>query len=307
MKDYLMQFRDQVFSGAMSLYKRTFLSFLLLNIFVGIISLLVFTPLVLKLMGWQLSNLVNQQEMMAEMNKTIMDGGDPSAAFSELFSNAHPEYLLPMILFGLLIYSWSFNLYYTLNDREVRAGNNGLSGVLKASFSRQILNIMSFSMVYYLLAISSLMIFLFAIGLLMSVSKFLGIIVGFFGFFFLLFFLIRFSLGPAAIAHGKMTLSQAFTFSYSKLSMKRSALLLLMGIVLLVVIGIIGSFAGLVVNLMLNKQSSDPVLYYSVSQIMSTLMGAIAGAFLFAGSSALYFRYSDDEVNDETSEHLLTD
>jgi|GEM_PF-1390190 len=307
MKDYLMQFRDQVFGAAMSLYKRIFLSFLLLNILTGIISLLVFTPLVLKLMGWHFSDLVNQQEMMAEMNKTILDGGDPSAVFSELFSNAHPEYLLPMVVFGLLIYSWSFNLYYTLNDREVRSGNNGLSGILKASFSRQILNIMSFSIVYYLLAITSLMIFLFAIGLLMSVSKFLGIIVGFFGFFFLLFFLIRFSLGPAAIVHGHMSLSQAFAFSYSKLSMKRAALLLLMGIVFLVVIGIVGSVAGLVVNLMLNKDNADPMLYYGVSQIMSTLMGAITGAFLFAGSSALYFRYSDDEAQDETSEHLLAD
>jgi nitrate reductase gamma subunit len=89
--------------------------------------------------------------------------------------------------------------------------------------------------------------------------------------------------------------------------MKRSALLLLMGIVLLVVMGIAGSVAGIVVNLMLNKANTDPMLYYGISQIMSTLLGAITGAFLFAGSSALYFRYSSDEAEEQTSEHLLAD
>jgi MFS family permease len=135
----------------------------------------------------------------------------------------------------------------------------------------------------------------------------LGIIIGFIGFFFLLFFILRFSLGFAAIVHGKMSISEAFAYSFTKITFKRAAMLFLMGIVTLVVMGIASGIGGMIVHLIVNREHSDPMTYYLVNQIFGTIMGVIVSTFIFTGSSALYFRYSDDEDqdNDELSEHLI--
>ena len=141
----------------------------------------------------------------------------------------------------------------------------------------------------------------------MQISKILGIFIGFVGIFFLMFFILRFSLGFAAIVHGKMSINEAFAYSFTKITFKRAAMLFLMGIVTLVVMGIAGGIGGMIVHLLVSRDHSDPMIYYVVNQIFGTIMGVIVSTFIFTGSSALYFRYSadEDQENEELSEHLI--
>ena len=307
MKYYLAQFRDQVFNGSLSLYKRVFFQFLILNIVIGLISLAVYTPLVLKLFSWNFSDLVDLQTKMEEMGELMKKGGDPSSALEGIFGTPNYIYMLPLILFGMFMGIWSLNLYYQLNDAEVRNSNRSILSALKNSFSPQLFSILGFMIIYYLLSIASFVIFMAIVVMIMQITKVLGIIIGFIGFFFLLFFILRFSLGFAAIVHGKMSISEAFAYSFTKITFKRAAMLFLMGIVTLVVMGIASGIGGMIVHLIVNREHSDPMTYYLVNQIFGTIMGVIVSTFIFTGSSALYFRYSDDEDqdNDELSEHLI--
>jgi hypothetical protein len=307
MKYYLAQFRDQVFNGSLSLYKRVFFQFLILNIVIGLISLAVYTPLVLKLFSWNFSDLVDLQTKMEEMGELMKNGGDPSYALEGIFGTPNYIYMLPLILFGMFMGIWSLNLYYQLNDAEIRNSNRSILSALKNSFSPQLFSILGFMILYYLLSISSFVIFMAIVVMIMQITKVLGIIIGFIGFFFLLFFILRFSLGFAAIVHGKMSISEAFAYSFTKITFKRAAMLFLMGIVTLVVMGIASGIGGMIVHLIVNREHSDPMTYYLVNQIFGTIMGVIVSTFIFTGSSALYFRYSNDEdqENDELSEHLI--
>ena len=307
MKYYLTQFRDQVFNGSLSLYKRVFFQFLLLNILIGIVSLLVYTPLILNLFNWGFSDLINLQTSMQEMGETIQKGGDPSEALEGLFGTPNYLYMLPLLLFALFITIWTLNLYYQLNDSEIRNKNRSILNALKNSISPQLFTILGFMVLYYLLCIASFAIFMFTVVMLMQISKILGILIGFVGIFFLVFFILRFSLGFAAIVHGKMSINEAFGFSFTKITFKRAAMLFLMGIVTLVVMGIAGGIGGMIVHLLVSRDHSDPMIYYVVNQIFGTIMGVVVSTFIFTGSSALYFRYSNDEdqENEELSEHLI--
>jgi MFS family permease len=307
MKYYLAQFRDQVFNGSLSLYKRVFFQFLILNIVIGLISLAVYTPLVLKLFSWNFSDLVDLQTKMEEMGELMKNGGDPSSALEGIFGTPNYIYMLPLIMFGMFMGIWSLNLYYQLNDAEIRNSNRSIISAVRNSFSPQLFSILGFMILYYLLSISSFVIFMALVVMIMQITKVLGIIIGFIGFFFLLFFILRFSLGFAAIVHGKMSISEAFAYSFTKITFKRAAMLLLMGIVTLVVMGIASGIGGMIVHLIVNREHSDPMTYYLVNQIFGTIMGVIVSTFIFTGSSALYFRYSNDEdqENDELSEHLI--
>ncbi len=307
MKYYLAQFRDQVFNGSLSLYKRVFLKFLILNIVIGLISLAVYTPLILKLFSWDFSDLVGVQTKMEEMGELIKKGGDPYTLLEGVFGTPHYIYLLPLVVFGLFIGIWSMNVYYQLNNSEIRNSNRSIFAAIRLSFSPQLLNLLGFMVLYYLLSIASFVIFMTVVVMLMQTINILGVLAGFIGIFFLLFFILRFSLGFAAIVHGKMSISEAFGFSFAHITFKRAAMLLLMGIVTLVVMGIASGIGGVLVHLIVNREHSDPMTYYVVNQIFGTIMGVIVSTFIYTGSSALYFRYSNDEEEEdaELSEHLI--
>lgn len=307
MKYYLAQFRDQVFNGSLSLYKRVFLQFLILNIVIGLISLAVYTPLILKLFSWNFSDLVGVQTKMEEMGELLKKGGDPYTLLEGVFGTPNYIYLLPLVVLGLFIGIWSMNVYYQLNNAEIRNSNRGIFEAIKLSFSPQLISLLGFMVLYYLLSIASFIIFMTVVVMLMQTINILGVLVGFIGFFFLLFFILRFSLGFAAIVHGKMSISEAFGFSFTHITFKRAAMLFLMGIVTLVVMGIASGIGGVLVHLIVNREHSDPMTYYVVNQIFGTIMGVIVSTFIYTGSSALYFRYSNDEDQEdaELSEHLI--
>ena len=142
MKYYLAQFRDQVFNGSLSLYKRVFLKFLILNIVIGLISLAVYTPLILKLFSWDFSDLVGVQTKMEEMGELIKKGGDPYTLLEGVFGTPNYIYLLPLVVFGLFIGIWSMNVYYQLNNSEIRNSNRSILAAIRLSFSPQLLNLL---------------------------------------------------------------------------------------------------------------------------------------------------------------------
>lgn len=309
MKNYLEQFRDQVFNGSLILYKRVFFRFLILNLLVGLLSLLIYTPLILKSFNWSLTDLLELQARMQEMGEMVQKGGNPSELLSNIFGTPNYFYLALFMVVAAFISSWSMNLYYQLNDLEIRNGNSSLVQAIKNSFSNQLISLFAYMILYYLLSFASLVIFMFVVVMFMQLSKIVGILFGFVGFFFLLFFIVRFSLGFAAIVHGRMTVSEAFSYSFSKLNFKRAAMLLLMGIVLLVVMSICSGIGSLIEQTLLKGIQTNATTTYAVNQILGTMMGVLVSTFLFTGSSALYFRYSEDQVEeeDDLNVHLIND
>jgi hypothetical protein len=306
MKDYLLQFRDQVFNGALSLYKRIFFSYLLLNLLVGIIAAIVIIPLMLQFLGWNFNDLINLNDRMQDYTQTMQNGGSPEEVFSAFFSQLHMEYLIPIFIVALIIYPWTMVLFLTLNDLEIREKNNNVFAALSKSISKKIFTLLGAGIVYYLLMAVSIGLFMLIVVTLMSVASVLGVLIGFVGFFILLIFLMRFILIPAAIVHGNMSLSESFGFSYNHITFKRSALLILMGIVLLIVVAIISALVVQITSsFQLNKE--NPMQYFYINQIFSNIFGALTGAFFMSSLSALYFRYSKDEIPDETIDHIIGD
>lgn len=309
MKNYLAQFRDQVFNGSLSLYKRIFLRSLVINFFISLISVLAITPLILKMFNWSFSDLLNLQTRVQEISELVRKGEDPATAFDGLIGNINYLYALPMFLIAIFISIWSMHIYYQLNDQEIRYENRSIITAIKNALSPQLFRLLAYMILYYLLCIASVVIFMFIVVLLMQVIQILGILIGFVGFFFLLFFMARFSLGFAAIVHGKMSVSDAFAYSFHHINMKRAAMLLLMGIMLIVVFAIVSGIGGLILNLFISS-NADPMIFYSVKQVFGSLMSAVVVSFIYTSSSALYFRYSNDsldEDDDDISEHLIKD
>ena len=195
MKYYLAEFRDQVFNGSLSLYKRVFFQFLILNIAVGIISFAVYTPLVLKLFSLNFSDYLGSQTKVEEFGKMLQKGGDPATAFEDVFGVLNYIYAIPLLVFMLFVCIWTLNLYYQVNDLEVRKNNRSILIAFKNSFSTQLFTILVYMILYCLLSIASFVIFMTVVSMIMQIIKLLGILIGFIGFFFLLFFFTPFYIG----------------------------------------------------------------------------------------------------------------
>ncbi len=305
MKDYLLKFRSQAFEGAMSLFKRTLIPNFVLNIVMSIISLAILIPIILKAFGWGLTDFMNFGEKMQEMSQTMRTGSDSSEVFKNMFSSLNFIYLFLAILLGMLIYCWMFYTFLKLNDNEVRTKNNGFVSALAGSFSGRIFTILGFSIVYALLYTTIGVIFIFLMVMLIAVTKPIGILLAFFGFFVIVIFMLRFSLGLPAIVHGNMSISEAMSFSYRSLTWKRAGMIFLVGLILMIVLIILSLIITGITFSIIDK-NSDSITSLVVQQIFSSITSAIIGAFIYASLTALYFRYSNDNVEEtDYNDHLV--
>ncbi|MEZ4804837.1 MAG: hypothetical protein R2852_04975 [Bacteroidia bacterium] len=174
MKHYLLEFRDQVFNGVLSLYKRIFVSFLVLNILYAVISTLLFLPLILEMFGWGIQDLLNFDETIQTMRETINSDPDSINSISiTVFPGINLFYSVPMFLIALLLGAWSFNLYLSLNNNEVKYTDNKIISAIKASLNATIFKLLGCLILLSILSVAILAIFFLLTALIMSVSKIL--------------------------------------------------------------------------------------------------------------------------------------
>jgi hypothetical protein len=306
MKEYLQKFRAQAFEGSMSLFKRILVSNFILNVITTLIILAVMVPLLLKTFGWQIADMMNFKEKMQQATVIAQTGGDPADIFRSIFDVIDPFYLCLMIIIGICIYCWMINVFLKLNDNEVRSGNRNFVSALSSSFSGNILSILGFLLVYSILYSIVILVFMFLIVMLVSVSKVMGVLLGFIGFFVIVILMLRFSLGLPAIVHGRMNIADAISFSFKHITMKRAGLIFLFALILAILAGILSVIINMIVLAIIGKDGGDTITALIVQQVLSSVSGAIIGAFIYAAMTALYFRYSSDETGEQdVKDHLV--
>jgi len=306
MKDYLLLFRDQAFSASFSLYKRILPGSLVATILIGLLMLVIVTPLTLMTMGYGVTDLLTYQSDMQNLQKSIMENSQDMEAISELymaqFGNMQTALTLPLFIISVLVYAWALNFYFTLSNNEIRTGSSKVFSALRQSFSTKIFRIAGFFILYVLIQISVTLIFALIFYLLSTVSSILAVLVGFIGFFILLAFLLRFSIAIPAIVHGDMGVVQAISFSLSRLTWKRGGMLLLMGILSIIVLIIVAVILG---GLLSSSNSSEiSVGSFIGEQIVSLIISVLFVTYFIAAMSTLYFRYSDDHTDDDI-DHIV--
>jgi hypothetical protein len=306
MKEYLLKFRSQAFDGAISLFRRVLLPNILLTFIMTFISLAIIIPLTLKSFGWSLSDYMNMDETMKAAGQNASSSSNPFEVFMSVFGTINPLFLTLTIIISILIYCWMFYTFMKLNDLEVRERNNSIVSALASSFSGKVFTILIYSLLYSIMNLVITVVFFFLIAMLASVSTAAGVFVGFVGFFILLMFLLRFSLGLPAIVHGNMTISEAISFSVKNITWKRAGLILFIGIILVIALLLLLGILSFVALLFVEKDSVT-VSSFVVQQILTSIAGAIVTAFIYASMTALYFRYSNDHVEDmDVKDHLIS-
>lgn len=275
---------------------------------VGIIALIITTPLMLIAFGYGATDMIAYQKDMQEMQMQLMQGGgDPEAiieAYTSQFANVSFGLFGLIFVLALFIYGWAINLFYGISDNEIRNGKPDLIGALKNSFNSRIFRIAGFLILYALIQIATTLIFIFICSLLVSVSKALGVLVGFVGFLFLIVFFLRFSIGLAAMVHGNKGIVESISFSLSNLNWKRGWMLFLLGLIsmiglIILSIVIASAFGG--------NPESISMSSYVIAQLFGLVINGIFIAYLIAATSTLYFRYSDDNLDEEGLEQHIVD
>ena len=306
MKHYILLLRDQAFSASFSLYKRILPGSFVATIVIGLLMLVLVTPLTLMTMGYGVTDLLSYQQDMQNLQKNIMENSQDMDAISELymaqFGNMQTALALPLFVISVLVYAWALNFYFTLSNNEIRTGSTKVFTALRQSFSTKVFKIAGFFVLYVLIQISVTLIFGLIFYLLSTVSGILAVLVGFIGFFVLLAFLLRFSIAIPAIVHGDMGVVQAISFSLSRLTWKRGGMLLLMGILSIIVLIIFAVILGAVLSS--SNASEITIGSFIGQQITSLIISILFVTYFIAAMSTLYFRYSDDSTEDDT-EHLI--
>lgn len=306
MKDYLLQFRDQAFQASFGLYKRLIPSSFIATLLIGLVLLLIVTPLTLLTLGYGATEFLAYQQDLQSLQRNVMENQNNMEAISELymaqFSNVQSFLVLPLMLIVLFVYAWASHFYLLLSDNEIRFGSSHVMQAFKQSFSSKILSIAGFFILYILIQISVSLIFGLIFFALSSVSAVLAVLVGFVGFFVMLAFLLRFTIAIPAIVHGNMGVVQAISYSLSRLTWKRGAMLLLMAILAIIVLIIVAVILGGIFG---GSDSTElTVKGFILQEIGSFIISVLFITYFTAAMSTLYFRYSDDSTDDE-SEHLV--
>lgn len=305
MNAYLLKFRDQVFEGAFSLYKRTLGPNLLITIIFAILNLLLILPLMLFGLGISLADIKSMKVKFEDLKGKVENMNDLLDIFRPFFDHVNIPVVLLAGLVAIFIYSWMQYAFLKLNDNEVRTGNRNFANAIMRSFSTGILRLIGLDILVYLIAVAVLAIFFVLVGLLMSISSIMGILIGFIGFFVVLIFIIRMFLALPALIHGNMGVAQSISYSFKHMTWKRAALLMLMGIAFIIVVIIIGALVSLILNNTIGTRALDNPVLFGVQSLVESMAEALTGAFAYASLSALYFRYSSDEGQTEESEHLI--
>lgn len=306
MRAYLLLFRDQVFAGSFSLVKRIFWPGLLFTILITVLSLAIILPLTLSGLGWNIADMIHFKERFQEVMKTVEPNENPITAIMQLFGKINFLYLIISFIVLMILTSFQYVVYFRLNDNEIRKNNNSFIDAITKSLNGDILKMLGTYILMMFLFVGVFFVYALIVKLLYDVSAIMGILIGFFLLFVVGIFLLRFSITQAALIHGNMSISEAFAYSYRNITWKRGGILLLIGLVFFIAAGVLGLIIEMLSGIIFGH--NDPgMIVYMIIQVFSNVLGAIISLYFYSALSAIYFRYSNDEMegNDKFEEHLI--
>ncbi len=306
MREYLLLFRGQAFNGALALMKRILLSNILIVVLMSIVATSAIFPLLLNGFGWTIADVAGLKDKMQDVFKALSEGGNPWDVIGQLFGQINYAFLALAALLGVLFSVYQYVTLFKLNDNEVRTGNRNVLDAFKMGFSEKIIAMLGLYFILFLIFAVGIGVYIFALVLISGVSKFMAVLLGFFLFFVLIGFIIRFAIAPSALIHGNMGVFESIQFSMQKITWKRAGILFLMGLVMIVASMIIGGILGSVIAMAgLSNATTTPI--FMLNQVIQSAIGAIVGSFMYAAYTALYFRYSDDERDEiaNVEDHLI--
>ncbi|MDP2175385.1 MAG: hypothetical protein Q8K70_05685 [Bacteroidota bacterium] len=307
MNSFLSKFRSQVFEGAIDLFKKVFVQHLFLYLIITIISLLIVMPLMIYGLGWTLTDLINIEQTSQTIIEGINKGADPEELILGLFSNVNYGILFLAGIISLFINSFSYIVFLKINQNKVFDTNFTLVDHIKSTSFSAILKMIGFYFLLMLLISASFLLFFVIIFRIALLSKVLAILLGFFGFFFVCIFLCRFTLALPALIHGNLSITNAFGYSFVNLTWKRAGLLFLMSIALFIAFGVISAILSLITLPLKSDAGEISYIYFALQQVTSFIAGIVMLSFSFSALSALYYRYSADENQEEDNieKHLI--
>lgn len=307
MKEYLQLFRDQAFSGAFSLMKRILVPNILISMILGIVSILAIMPLILKGLGWTFADLFAFNERLQEIITEVKDGDNFESLIMAEFGQISKIYLAIAIILSVLFSAYQYLVFLTLNDQAVRNNNTNILNALKSAFTLKIFTMTGLFITMMLLFTGFFLLYVLILTPLMMFNSVLGALIGFILFFALLLMIIRLMIAPAAMVHGKMGIIESIAYSFKKITWKRAGILFLLGLIFIVAFvmtySLIGSITGAIFGI--GNMNMNAIV---IGQIISSAIGAVLSAFLYSSLTAIYFRYSSDNVDTDENieEHLIS-
>jgi hypothetical protein len=304
MNQLLHSFRGQVFEASMQLFKKVLLRHLLTSILISLVTFAIAIPLILQGLGWTFNDLSNFQTNFQAAIQNLDKGSNPYDAIFSLFGDVNVPLIVLAITISLILNIWSYVAFLKINENEVFGKSYSLVDIYRQVSLNLVFRTIGIYFLLNFFIVASFGLFFAIIFIIGSVSVALAAIVGFIGFFLLLIQMVRFSLVLPAIIHDNLSMSEAFGFSFQKITFKRAGLIFLIGIVFIIATSMVTGIFSLIINLALGNNENLLMVSFIINQGFSLIIGGLSGAFIFAALSALYYRYTEHGKDDNEEENF---
>lgn len=301
MNQLLQSFRGQIFEASFQLFKKTLAYNLVTSVLISLLSLAIAIPLILQGLGWSFDDLSNFQANLQEALQSMDANEAPFDAIMSLFGEINIPLILLAFIIILILNVWTYVAFFKINENVIFNKSLSLMDIYKQVNINLVAKTIGLYFLLNFFIIASMGLFFAIVFILGSVSGFLAAIIGFIGFFILLIYMVRFTLVLPAIIHDNLSLSEAFGFSFQKLTFKRAGLIFLIGIVFVIASSMITGLISLIFNAAFSKQL---LIAFIVNQSFSLVIGGIISAYLFSALSALYYRYTEHGNEDNEEENF---
>lgn len=284
-------FRSEFISGAFSLMGKTWLKYIVLYLIQLVISIIAMIPLFLSFLNFDfIRELADNPEMLQENPDMILKlfslDGDISAMIVAgiLF-----------LVFILLLASWQINACLKLNEAIILEKPSDIGTILGKSFDSLLMRLFSAYLVI-------MVVYLAIIGLAVAIGYYAGIALGVIAGLAGMVFMIRFSLIPACIVHGRMPVGEAISHGLSLITVRRMFILLLAGIIFIAAMFV----ASLIISLVSFIFLLIPLLGLLIQMAIQLALSGAINALTLGALSGLYYRWNDaPAMEDDLSSHLV--
>ncbi|MBL4624490.1 MAG: hypothetical protein JKY42_05060 [Flavobacteriales bacterium] len=286
MYNIIERFKSDFFSATFELTKAVLWKSILIYIITMVAYVVIFIPALLIGFGIGIDEIVSIISISQDPNRVseLANLFSPEETGVQLAITA--AIIIPLALF---LTTWSYIAYFSLNDQQIRTNSTNFSEAIKAGFSNKTWSMLGSSLLL-------LLIYIFGIGI--SVGSFtLSGILGFLVMLGALGFLFKFSIATSSIVHGNKGGAESIAYSSSKISVGKAYKLfgisILVGIVLLVAMLLITGIIWVI--------SLIPAIGIILGQVLNYAIQAAVSIFVISALSGLYFRYSEEVVDENTS------
>ncbi|MFK7755534.1 MAG: hypothetical protein AB8B53_01240 [Flavobacteriales bacterium] len=265
-----------------------------------IILIVLIVQLITSLLNFLVADFIVDPAIIQKMQSDF-EGLDPTNSeefieqiqdiFTALLSELNLGFITIATIVGILISMITYNVMYNGIKNEVNSSDNSIGSALNNLLDVRVIK-------YFIINLLIGIVTVIALGLFFMTSSFILILIG---FMFIIPLAVWYTLSNAAVGLGNLSVGRALKLATSNLSLGRIFKVLGIGIVVVIVMAIVGGILGLLTSFL------DP--FSTLGRVVNMLVGLVTGvpltAFIIAGFSGLYYRYTDSLKQEE--EFLVTD